>query len=245
MKNKSNKQLSFFCFDKNKNYFKKLTLLPFLLAVMGIFLLPNTAYLSEINSENIIKLTNEERIKLGLDSLTANQLLTKAAYEKAESLFENQTFEHDIDGRKFSSWVADAGYDYSYVGENLALDFVTAEGTMRAWMDSPSHKKNISNGIFKEIGVAVVEGNFEGKNSILTVQIFGTPIKDGEAVPITNTVSIDQDNSPQTASLFSKLSIDFFSSLNIIFYLNTIFLLLLNIIFANIRFKQNKGQVLV
>lgn len=245
MKNKRNKQLFIFCLNKNKNYFKKLSLLPFLLVVIGIFLLPNTAHLSEINSENIIKLTNEERAKLNLNPLTANQLLSKAAYEKAYALFENQTFEHNINGKIFSSWVREAGYNYNYVGENLALDFVTAEGTMRAWMESPSHKKNISNERFEEIGVAILEGNFEGKNSILTVQIFGTPMKEIGTSPITNNISIEQNNAPQTSNIFSKLSLDFFSRINIIFYLNTIFLILINIIFTNIHFKQNKGQAIL
>ena len=46
---------------------------------------------------------------------------------------------------------------------------------MKAWLASPTHKKNILNPKFKEIGVAVKTANFEGHESILVVQIFGTP----------------------------------------------------------------------
>ena len=77
--------------------------------------------------------------------LTANQLLTKAAYEKGKAIIENGIFEHNFNNRYFSEWVSETGYKYLYAGENLAMDYITAEGTMRAWMTSPTHMKNIIN----------------------------------------------------------------------------------------------------
>jgi len=240
--NKTNKKRNFlFCLKKHH---KTLRVLPFLFAVIGIFLLPNTAYMSEINSENIIDLTNKERGKLNLEPLTANQLLTKAAYEKADALFNNQVFEHNINGKIFSSWIREAGYDYNYVGENLAIDFITAEGTIRAWMDSPSHKKNINNEAFKETGVAVVTGDFEGKESILVVQIFGTPMKNN--IPATSAhTKTKETNNTKSEGLFNELSLNFFSNLNTIFYINTTFLIFTNIIFASILFQKNRQEVIL
>lgn len=150
--------------------------------MMGIFLLPNTAYLSTIDSENIINLTNKERKSNGINTLTANQLLTKAAYDKADALMKNQTFSHTIGDRKFSAWIKDTNYKYSFVGENLAINFMSSEGVIKAWLDSPTHKKNLLNDRFQEIGVAVVEGKFQGQNSIIVVQIFGTPLNSDTTV---------------------------------------------------------------
>lgn len=244
MKNKNtDKQLFFFSLEKNKNYFRKLSLLPFILLVIGIFLLPNFAFATEINPENIINLTNEERNKLNIKPLTANQLLTKAAYTKANDLFEHQVFEHNIEGKIFSSWVREAGYDYNYVGENLALDFVTAEGAIRAWMESPTHKKNITNNRFEETGVAVVEGNFDGKSSILIVQIFGTKMKDLTSTTILQTIS--KNNTSKQNSYLEEIYLDFSSSVTVIFYINSIFFILINLIFVNVYFNQNKKRAVI
>lgn len=150
----------------------KLSLLGML---VGIFLLPNLAYLSAITPEEIIALTNRERETAGLNRLTANQLLTQAATLKGEAILESQTFKHNIDNRKFSSWIRDTGYNYSYVGENLAIDFVTSVGVIDAWKDSPLHKKNLLSPYYQEIGIAATQGKFQGQDTTIVVQIFGSP----------------------------------------------------------------------
>jgi hypothetical protein len=156
--------------------FKRIYASTMLFLIVGVFLLPDLVFAKMINDENIINITNATRVERGLNQLTANQLLSKAAYDKAEAIFTEQAFEHSLGDKTFSTWVKDAGYKYQNVGENLAIDFVSSEGTMKAWLASPSHKKNILNPKFKEIGVAVRTANFEGHKSILVVQIFGTPI---------------------------------------------------------------------
>lgn len=148
----------------------------FLFAI-GIFLLPKTAYLSSITSERLVELTNIEREEAGSGWLKKNVYLEEAALRKAEAILQTQTFDHNIKGRKFSSWVKDVGYEYSYVGENLAIDFLSAEGVVNAWMESESHKKNLLNNEYKEIGIAVVEGDFSGSQTIIVAQIFATPLK--------------------------------------------------------------------
>lgn len=166
------KQL-FYCLKTN--YFKYFSSL--LVILIGVFLLPKIAYLSSITPEKIIELTNQERQKAGLSELTANQLLTQAAYEKGKAIIEAGEFSHNIDEQKFSAWIKDTGYKYSYVGENLAIDFVTSEGIISAWLNSDAHKKNLLNSYYEEIGLAVIENNFNGQNTILVVQIFGVPPK--------------------------------------------------------------------
>ena len=43
-------------------------------------------------------------------------------------------------------------------------------------MKSATHRANILNAHYKEIGVATVEGKIDGEESIVTVQMFGTPV---------------------------------------------------------------------
>jgi len=164
------------CPTKTKKTTKRRLYIISLLGILiGIFLLPQVAYLSAITSEKLIELTNQERVKVGLNALTANQLLTQAAYEKGRAIIETQTFQHNIGDKKFSNWIRDTGYKYSYVGENLAIDFVTSEGVVNAWLNSPSHRNNLLSPYYTEIGIATIETKFQGQNTTLVVQIFGAP----------------------------------------------------------------------
>jgi hypothetical protein len=147
-----------------------------------LLLSAGAAYANGISPENIILLTNKEREKAGVESLIPNNLLTKAAENKARALMEVKAFQHNLGGKKFSEWMKETGYKYSFVGENLAVHFETDEEAISAWMDSKDHRKNLLNPTFKDIGVAVVEGELEGANTVLIVQIFGTPLRDKNSV---------------------------------------------------------------
>ena len=71
-------------------------------------------------------------------------------------------------------WYDKDNYDYKYAGENLAINFLKAEDQQKAWMDSPTHRKNIFNPNYQEIGVAVAAGEINNQTAIITVQEFGT-----------------------------------------------------------------------
>ena len=53
---------------------------------------------------------------------------------------------------------------YGTEGENLALDYDSANALMTAWMNSPLHKKNIVNPRFKYIGIGVALGRRTGRS---------------------------------------------------------------------------------
>jgi hypothetical protein len=129
---------------------------------------------SSITPSNIINLTNQERLSYGLNTLSTNAKLSAAALAKANDMFEKQYWDHfGPNGESPWQFIRGAGYDYVYAGENLAKGFRTAEGIHEAWMASPTHKENIISGNYKDIGVAVVEGELLGKQTTLVVQMFG------------------------------------------------------------------------
>lgn len=159
---------------KNKN--KKI-----LLAAQGIFMLlffvANTALASEINSDNIIKLVNSSREKEGLMPLKENEKLNRIAQSKLDDMVTNKYFAHTSpQGTSPWYWFEKNNYDYRYAGENLAINFLKVEDQHEAWMKSPTHKKNILNSNYLEIGVAVGAGTINGQNSIIAVQEFGTRV---------------------------------------------------------------------
>lgn len=132
-------------------------------------------YSANISPEKIVELTNSERSKLGLGALTINSLLNEAARQKAGDMFAFNYWAHvSPSGRTPWSFFSDAGYKYQYAGENLARDFKDPGSVVVAWMNSPSHRENIVNSKYKEIGVAVVDGKLQGSETTLVVQLFGT-----------------------------------------------------------------------
>jgi uncharacterized protein YkwD len=129
---------------------------------------------SSITQANVINLTNQERLGHGLNTLSTNPQLSAAALAKANDMLEKQYWDHfGPNGESPWQFIRAAGYDYVYAGENLAKGFRTAEGIHEAWMASPTHKANIVSGNYKDIGVAVVEGELLGKQTTLVVQMFG------------------------------------------------------------------------
>jgi hypothetical protein len=151
---------------------QKIIYLPFIF----IFALDASfANASQITSSRMVELTNESRSEAGLEKLSVNEKLEKAAEAKANDMLINQYFEHTSpQGVTPWYWFEQAGYEYVYAAENLAIDFVTAEGAHKALMESTGHRENILGQNYKEIGIAVVSGEFEGKDTILIVEEFGS-----------------------------------------------------------------------
>ncbi|MEA2056109.1 MAG: CAP domain-containing protein [Patescibacteria group bacterium] len=131
---------------------------------------------SSITAEKVIEQTNQQRINSGLKPLVTNQKLSAAALAKAQDMLDDQYWAHvSPDGRQPWDFIKEANYTYRVAGENLARDFQEAESMMQAWMSSPTHKANVLNNKYEQIGIAVVDGKLEGFETTLVVQMFGTP----------------------------------------------------------------------
>jgi len=143
-------------------------------------------YAAQISPTEVIRLTNEKRTQAGLGVLTVNQKLTDAAKEKGDHMIANDYWSHNApDGTEPWYFFTKHGYRYRYAGENLARDFSNPQSAIDAWMASPSHRENMLSSKYKEIGIAVVEGDLSGSDTTIIVQLFGTQISDSEqSVPI-------------------------------------------------------------
>lgn len=128
----------------------------------------------------IILETNLQRKANGLSELVENNLLSESALAKANDMFLNQYFEHTSPGGVSSGdLVQSYGYEYIVTGENLILgNFEDETELVQAWMDSPGHRANILNTRYKEIGVSIVKGTYEGQTVWISVQEFGLPLSE-------------------------------------------------------------------
>ncbi len=141
-------------------------------------------FAAQISPERVIELTNQERASAGAPALTLNSSLTEAALRKAGDMFAFNYWAHNSpSGRDPWSFFGEVGYRYIYAGENLARDFANPEGVVSAWMASPTHRDNILNSKYKEIGIAVIDGTLGGVETTLVVQHFGTPVGEVAQAP--------------------------------------------------------------
>lgn len=133
-------------------------------------------YASSITPEQVVSQTNQERALKGLPPLTLSSTLSAAALAKGQDMFDRQYWAH-TSPQGVEPWVFinQAGYSYRAAGENLARDFSTTDAMFKAWMGSPTHRANIVNEKYEEIGVAVIDGELEGYETTLVVQLFGSP----------------------------------------------------------------------
>src|SRR4030042_1193212 len=131
-------------------------------------------YAANISVEDVVRLTNEKRAQAGLPPLTFNSDLTRAAKAKGDDMIAKDYWAHVApDGTQPWYFFNQVGYKYRYAGENLAKDFLTAQSAVDAWMASPSHKENMLSGKYDDVGIAVVEGDVNGVDTTIIVQLFG------------------------------------------------------------------------
>jgi uncharacterized protein YkwD len=136
---------------------------------------------AKLTASGVIAGTNQQRAANGnLPPLTENPTLDDIAVLRLDDMFENQYFAHvSPTGQSAETVASSVGYQHIALGENLAEGiFAGNAGLMTAWMNSPGHRANILNTHYDQIGVAVREGTFQGKDAWIAVQIFGRPASD-------------------------------------------------------------------
>jgi len=171
--------------DRSISVFILLFLLIKVVFSFNLILVKQSSLFADISAQRVLALTNEVRQQYNLPIVQGDSLLDKAAQEKAQDMLENKYFDHfSPTGISPWYWIDKSGYDYYYAGENLAMNFLDSEEVIDGWLNSPSHKENLLNKDYKDIGIAVLSGDFnnEGINRILVVQMFGSKTK--PSIPI-------------------------------------------------------------
>jgi hypothetical protein len=142
-------------------------------------------YAANISPNEVIRLTNVQRQTNGLNVLNESSVLDAAALAKGNDMLAKGYWAHFApDGTSPWSFFLSFGYKYSYAGENLARDFPDASSAVNAWMNSPSHRENILNPNYRDIGIGVVEGSLAGVDTTIIVQFFGTPLSGSPTIPV-------------------------------------------------------------
>lgn len=184
----------------------------FMLVIVAAFLfsglqrsMMGSSQVAAVVSAVLVDLANGDRTQNGVGELKVNPVLVAAAQAKANDMAEKGYFAHiSPDGVDPWHWFKQVGYNFTYAGENLAIDFSDSSDVNTAWMNSPEHRKNLLNPKFTEIGIATAQGMYEGRETTFVVQEFGAPsdsVASQTQAPLKQTVVPKAATEPALASV--------------------------------------------
>ena len=145
-----------------------------------------TAAPSAPGYENVLlREINQVRAQHSLPPLRSSPGLTDAAEFHSKTMAARGFFAHEsADGSSFwkrvERFYPSRGFGYWSVGENLAYGSpnISADGTVRAWMNSPGHRANLLSGTWREVGLSAVHadsapGVYAGRPATIVTADFG------------------------------------------------------------------------
>lgn len=104
---------------------------------------------------HMLALVNGARAADGLIPLTLEPRLTAAACRQVRDLAQGGELTHQgRDGSDLGRRLTEAGYAFALAAENLAAGAQTADETVRLWLASPGHRRNIMTAEFRQAGIA-------------------------------------------------------------------------------------------
>lgn len=90
--------------------------------------------------------------------LTWNVKLQKAAYGHSSQMAMSNLISHSsLDARRPADRVRAMNYQFAAMGENICAGEFDIPGVLKAWLDSPSHCKQMLSSEYSEIGLACVK----------------------------------------------------------------------------------------
>jgi uncharacterized protein YkwD len=121
-------------------------------------------------------LHNEIRRHHHLPTFCVHPTLEKTARDHSEDMIRKDYFSHDTKGRNETAeqrikrfGYTPQGFSFYMVGENIAYGSGTygePNSIMNSWMKSTDHRHNILNGKYREIGIGVSTGTWQGHDGV-------------------------------------------------------------------------------
>ena len=111
---------------------------------------------ASMDSEELafLGLINNYRQQNGLQPLALSYGLTKPSQWKSVDMATNAYFAHDDLSRTWDQRIVDCGYTYNtWLGENIAAGYSTAQSVFDAWRNSPGHNANMLGANYTAIGI--------------------------------------------------------------------------------------------
>ncbi len=120
--------------------------------------------------KRMLKLHNQARTKRGLKALCVNLALTNSARAHSQEMLEKDYLSHnsfngETVGQRLNRFgYTSSGRSYYLIGENIGCLCGSRNAPydmFKWWMSSPSHKANVLNKNFRQVGIGVRRGTFK------------------------------------------------------------------------------------
>lgn len=155
-------------------------------------------YATAVSASSLLEATNSQRGQNGAGALKLNSNLALAAQAKAEDMVARNYWSHTTpDGKQPWVFVETSGYKYQKAGENLAYGFLTSEDTVTGWMNSASHKANMLDTAYSEVGFGFANSasyNNDGEQTVV-VAMYAQP----QVLAASNQAAPPAETSPSAA----------------------------------------------
>lgn len=131
-------------------------------------------------ADAVVERTNAFRKTQGLEPVSVEPALERAAREFARFMAKTGKYGHTADGRRPPQRATAQGYEYCIVSENIAYQYrsrgydtaTLAREMVEGWKQSPEHRKNMLEPAVTQTGVGIAQGE-DGR--YFGVQMFGRP----------------------------------------------------------------------
>lgn len=141
----------------------------------------------------LLQLINASRAEAGAGALSFDAELMEAAGGHTAWMLATEAFSHAGEGGSSPAQrVAEAGYGYRAVGENIAyiggrdaavLDAADVERLHANLMASPGHRANLLDPDYTEVGLGIEQGDYRGMPAVFVTENFGSPTASEAAEP--------------------------------------------------------------
>jgi uncharacterized protein YkwD len=127
-----------------------------------------------ISKNEVLTAVNLTRLNYSQKSLRENLQLNRAAEAKLADIQKYLYWSHNnpTTNKTWLSFIRESGFNGN-TGENLAKGFGETDRIITAWLNSPSHRKNLLSGNFNAVGMAVGEVNYGDGLETVVVMEFG------------------------------------------------------------------------
>lgn len=108
----------------------------------------------DAEEQAFLSLINTYRQQNNLPTLSASYSLSRSSQWKSTDLGQNAYFAHDDLTRTWVQRIRDCGYGYNtYLGENIAAGYSTAQAAFNAWKASAGHNANMLGANYRTVGI--------------------------------------------------------------------------------------------
>lgn len=136
------------------------------------------SYATNVDTASLLDETNQQRSANHERLFTLNEKLNQAAQAKANDMVARNYWSHNTpDGNPPWTFIDKVGYQYQKAGENLAYGFTSSAGTVRGWMNSPTHRENLLDTTFTQAGFGFANSpNYQNQgNETIVVALYAAP----------------------------------------------------------------------